>query len=83
MSCGVGHRGGSDLVLLWPWCMLVAMAPIGPLAWEPPCAVGAGIKKERKEKERQISIGEDMEKRKLLCIVGRDVSGCSHCGKQY
>ena len=29
MSCGVGHRHGSDLVvLLWPWCRPVAAALI-------------------------------------------------------
>ena len=41
MNCGVGHRYGSDLVLLWLWRRLVATAPIGPLAWEPPYAAGA------------------------------------------
>ena len=30
-----------DLVLLWLWCRLAATAPIRPLAWEPPYAVGA------------------------------------------
>ena len=30
MSYGVGHRLGSDLVLLWLWCRLAATAPIGP-----------------------------------------------------
>ena len=25
-----------DLALLWPWCRPVAVAPITPLAWEPP-----------------------------------------------
>ena len=26
MSCGVGHRHGLDLVLLWLWCRLAATA---------------------------------------------------------
>ena len=34
MSCDVGQRLSSDLVLLWLWCMLAAAAPIQPLAWE-------------------------------------------------
>ena len=42
--CGVGHRRSSDPVLLWLWCRPAAIAPIGPLAWEPPCAVGAALK---------------------------------------
>ena len=33
MSCGVGHRHGSDQVLLWLWHRAAATAPIGPLAW--------------------------------------------------
>ena len=38
MSCAAGCRRGSDLALLWH--QLVAVAPIGPLAWEPPYAMG-------------------------------------------
>ena len=42
MSCGVGHRRGSDLVLLW-W-RPAAVAPIGPRAWDPPYAAGVALK---------------------------------------
>ena len=41
MSYGVGHRHGSDLMLLWLWGRPAAAALIGPLAWEPPYAAGA------------------------------------------
>ena len=41
MSCGVGRRRGSDPAWLWLWCRPVAVAPIRPLAWEPPYAVEA------------------------------------------
>ena len=34
MSCGVGQRRGLDLVLLWLWSRLAAVAPVGPLAWD-------------------------------------------------
>jgi len=44
VSYGVGGRYGSDLVLLWLWCRLAAVAPIRPLAWEPPYAVGVALK---------------------------------------
>ena len=47
-SCGVGHRRGLDLALLWLWCRPAATAPIGPLAWEPPCAVGVALKRQNK-----------------------------------
>ena len=33
-----------DLVLLW--CKPAAVALIGPLAWEPPCAEGAALKRQ-------------------------------------
>ena len=40
LSCGVGRRCSSDPALLWLWHRLAAVAPITPLAWEPPCAAG-------------------------------------------
>ena len=43
--CGVGHKHGSDLALLWLWCRPAAVAPIRPLAWELPYTVGAALKK--------------------------------------
>ena len=45
MSCGVGHRCGSDLVLLWLWHRPVATALFRPLAWEPLYAAGVALKK--------------------------------------
>jgi len=53
VSCGVGGRHGSDLALLWLWCRLAAVALIGPLAWDPPCAAGAALKSKKKKKERK------------------------------
>ena len=55
MSCGVGHRRGLDLTLLWFWCRLAATAPIQPLAWEPPYTAGAALKRQKKRKERKSS----------------------------
>ena len=52
VRCGVVHRCGSDLALLWLWCRAEAVALIRPLAWEPPCAAGvaaAPIKKKKKK----------------------------------
>ena len=45
MSSGVGHRCGSDPMLLWLWCGLAATAPIQPLAWEFPYATGEALKR--------------------------------------
>ena len=71
MSCGVGHRQGSDLVWLWLWCRPAAVALIGPLAWEPPDAVSAALKrqkqkgrKERKEKKRKEKKRKRKEKKR-------------------
>ena len=44
MSCGVGHRCGSDPALLWLWCRPEATALIRPLAWESPYAAGVALK---------------------------------------
>ena len=49
MSCGVGRRRGSDLVLLWLWCRPAAVAPIQPLAWEPPYATGTAPNRKKKK----------------------------------
>ena len=43
----VGHRCGSDPALLWLWCWPAAVAPIRPLAWEPPYATDAALKKQK------------------------------------
>ena len=40
-----------DLALLWLWLWPAAVAPISPLAWESPYAVGVALKS-KKEKEK-------------------------------
>ena len=52
VSCGVGGRRGSYPVLLWLWCRLAVVAPIGPLAWESPSAVDAAINSKKEKKKR-------------------------------
>ena len=56
MSCGVGHRCGSDPALLWLWCRLAAATPIQYLAWERPYATGLALKKKDKDHGCKISI---------------------------
>ena len=56
MSCGVGHRHGSDLALLWLWHRPAAVAPIRPLAWEPPNAAGMALKRQKKKKKESIEL---------------------------
>ena len=62
MSCGVGRRHGSDPTLLWLWRRLAAMAPIRPLAWEPPYAMGAAqemAKRQNKQTNKQTDKTKD------------------------
>ena len=59
VSCGVGRRCGSDLLLLWLWHRPAAIDPVGLLAWEPPYAVGVALigqktKKKKKKKSKTI-----------------------------
>ena len=49
VSCGISHRCGSDLVLLWLWCRPAAAVPTRPLAWELPSSMGAALRKKKKK----------------------------------
>ena len=51
MSCGVGLRYSSDLALLCLWRRLTATAQVGPLAWEPPHAMGVALRQKDKNKK--------------------------------
>ena len=42
-----------DLALLWLWCRLAAVVPVGPLAWEPPHAVGVALESKKKKKKKK------------------------------
>ena len=63
MSCGVGHKCGSDLVLLWQWRRPVAVAPMA-IAWEFPYALSvvpkSGGKKKCSHAKRRL---DTMERR--------------------
>ena len=52
MSCGVGCRCGLDPLLLQLWRRPEAVAMIGPLAWEPPYAEDAALKRQKKKKQK-------------------------------
>ena len=40
-----------DPALLWLWCRPAAVAPIRPLAWEPPHATTAALKRQTTKKQ--------------------------------
>ena len=68
MSCDIGHKRGSDPMLLWLWHRPAFAAPVQPLAWEPPYAAGAAQeiattatkrqKKKKKKKQKQNNTKE-------------------------
>ena len=62
MSCGVGHRHGSDPEMLWLRCRPVVVAPIQPLAWEPPYAEGAALKNFKKRSKHKWILREHIHK---------------------
>ena len=68
MSCGVSHRCGSDLAVLWMWSKLVAAAPIRPLDWERPYAMGVALKRQKKlvENIRAITLERHFQNLKLV-----------------
>ena len=61
-------------MLLWLWRRPGATALIQPLAWEPPYAAGAALKKKRKKEITNVV--EDVEKRKLTCSALELIRGC-------
>ena len=48
------HQWVKDPALLWLWCRTAAIAPIRPLAWEPPDATGAALEKKTKKKRLKL-----------------------------
>ena len=43
-----------DLALLWLWWRLAVAAPIRPLAWEFPYAIGAALKRKKEKKKKEV-----------------------------
>ena len=74
MSCGVGRRRGSDPKLLWLWRGLAATAPIRPLAWELPYAVGAALEKTKKDKKKK----KKKKKKNLLVNLKEKLITATH-----
>ena len=78
MSCGVGHRRGSDPMLLWLRRRPAATAPIRPLAWnlhmlwEQPKEI-AKRQKDKKKKKKKTYLGK--KKKINLTKVKYPVSG--------
>ena len=79
VSCGVGHRRGSDPTLLWLRRRALATAPIRPLAWEPPYAAGAAqeiatttttTKRQKTKKKKKKKVLEPALRHSEACKAG-------------
>ena len=46
-----------DLALLWLWCRPAAVAPVRPLAWEPPYAASAALKRQKTKRGGAVPKG--------------------------
>ena len=66
MSCGVGCRLSSDPALLWLWRRSAAVAPIRPLAWEPPYA----LEKAKKTNKKIVLIKKKTSYKDILYNMG-------------
>ena len=64
----MGPRRGSDPELLWLWRRPAAIAPIRPLAWEPPYAVGAALEKAKRQKNKKKN------KKNMLSLFMRKIT---------
>ena len=62
MSYVVGHSQGSDLVLLWLWRRLAAIAPI-----QLPYAVDAALKKKKKKERKEKKERKKKKKKRKFC----------------
>ena len=67
----------NDPALLWLWCRLAATAPILPLAWEPPYAMGEAIESQKKKKLCIFSALVDTVKQLNKVTVHCSSTGCS------
>ena len=54
------------LKLLWLWSRPVATAPIGPPAWEPPCAAGAALEKAKGQKDKKTKKKKNHSRKKSV-----------------
>ena len=56
----------------WLWCRLVVAVLIRPLAWEPPYATGAALKRQKTKKKKRKK--ERKRKVRLEMHIRRDVA---------
>ena len=72
--------------MLWLWCRPAAVAPIRPLAWEPPYAAGAALKRQKKETWRKqglkgrglrasaVTLGKTLQGKEQEAVIFQELS---------
>ena len=58
--------GVADVALVWLWRRSAAAAPIRPLAWEPPYATGAALKKQINKRGLKLDPSSEIH---LFCFL--------------
>ena len=74
MNYGVGRACASDLALLWLWCRPAATGLIGPLAWEPPYALGMALKRQKTNKKKNTQKMYASQSKSSVIPQGRTIS---------
>ena len=74
MSCGVG----GVLALLWLWRRPAAVAPIRPLAWEPPHAMSTALKDKKTKTNKQKTLHKIVYSINSIIISGNQKFKHSH-----
>ena len=81
MSCGVGQRHSLDPALLRLWCRPAAIAPIGPLAWEPLYVAGVALKSKKTHTNREEKLKTSREKQLLYTHISDLISPTNQADK--
>ena len=83
MSCGVGRRHSLDLALLWLWSRSVAIALIGPLAWEPAYAASEAPKRPKTKQNKTKKQKNENQTRNILGNLNKTSDGNNRKGNTW
>ena len=66
-----------DPVLLWLWHRPAATTPTGPLAWEPPYAMCATLKRQKRQKKKKLVKKNSCNLRHNTCETRGRLKNCT------
>ena len=79
MSCGIGHRCGSDPTLLWLWRRPAATTWIGPLSWETPYATGVALKSKQQQQQLNRTTSYKLRDSSIILKMNTPKSHTNFC----